>query len=677
MFGYILLFLVVLNVADLSLYFLVKKIVTQGVERELSLSTDGIVKQIKTTADVTIRNHLRAISEVNFQTVKRNYEQYQQGHLSEEQAKQQAFDQLVYQTIGDSGYPYVVDSKGYIQVHPKAKLVNSNLAKYDFIQQQMHTKSGYLEYDWKNPGEKYLRPKALHMIYFEPWDWIISSSSYREEFNKLINIDDFKNSVLDVKLGETGYTYLIDSKGNVIIHPFIQGNFYHAVDSNGYEFVKDILEKKTGIIYYTWKNPQENDYREKLAKFHYLEDFDWYIISSTYTDELYQPIDKLTQVNLAILVISIFIVIPCTLLLSSSIVNPLNRIMKKIQQASDNNYSIRINESNPSGDELATLANYFNQFMSELETSNKELHNEIDERILAQEKQAKLNDELEQLNRNLENRVKQRTNALQESMEKLTTMQKKLVETEKMASMGNLVSGVAHELNTPLGSAITLTSFLLEQTNKIGHKIDQNQLKKNDLMDFIANTQDSFNIVSDNLSRISELINKFKLISINEDYGSQASFNLAQLLSEITGSMRNKIYDISLDINVDSSLNLYSYPQVFHNIFSELINNSLTHGFSEQKVRIISISQRIEGDNLIIDYQDNGNGVNDELVDTLFEPFITSNRSDGNAGLGMHYLYNLIAKKLNGEITIVKEKTYGFHVAISLPISIIDNKTTS
>ncbi|USD66818.1 cache domain-containing protein [Vibrio sp. SCSIO 43136] len=667
MFGYLLLFLLVLNAADFSLYFMVRHSMQQSVEKELSRSTHAIENQIETAAKLTVRNHLYTISQVNYQNVERAYQAFQVGEISEGEAKIRAASALVGQVIGQSGYPYVVDSKGMIRVHPKQQLLNVSLADFEFIQQQMVMKEGYIEYEWKNPDEQVMRPKALYMVYFEPWDWIISASSYRSEFNDLVNISDFEASVKDYKFGESGYTYVIDQQGNFIVHPFLSGNFYQTKDSNGYAFVQDIIKRKEGTLFYTWRNPQEPEYREKLANFSYLEEFGWYIVSSTYTDELYQPLDQFTRFNLIVLAISIAIVIPSNLLLSRSIVQPLSSIMTAIKAASQRDYSVRIEGAHQSNDELGKLGQFFNHFMDKLDGFTRELKAQIKEKEHAQLRQVELNHELETLNHTLELKVEERTQELQQSMQNLARMQDKLVESEKMASMGNLVAGVAHEINTPLGSALTIASHMDEKNRSLIKDVDEGKLRKDVLVKFLDNNHESLNVIGSSLERVSTLIGKFKLVSVDGDYGQVSEVHLRSLLDDMCAYLLNRPDNVDIVCEVDDTIVLTSYPQVLITILTELLTNSITHGFEEGVSGKIVVTAKLNEQRVIIDYQDNGQGVSDDVGSRLFEPFVTSNRIEGSSGLGMHYVYNLVTQKLGGDIRWVKEYQSGFHLMLELP----------
>lgn len=133
-----------------------------------------------------------------------------------DETKNRTRDVMLSQTIGKTGYIYSIDSHGVILIHPESALIQKDLSGYSFIADQKIRKDGYLEYNWKNPAETQPRPKALYMTYFEPWDWIISVSSYRNEFKELVNVDDFRDSILSLVFGQTGYSYVLDIEGNLI-----------------------------------------------------------------------------------------------------------------------------------------------------------------------------------------------------------------------------------------------------------------------------------------------------------------------------------------------------------------------------------------------------------------------------------------------------------------------------
>ncbi|MBF0563457.1 MAG: diguanylate cyclase, partial [Alphaproteobacteria bacterium] len=247
-----------------------------------------------------------------------------------------------------------------------------DLSDYDFIQRQKRLKEGYLEYDWKNPGEQTTRPKALYMTYFGPWDWIISASSYREEFKNLFSVDDFRDSVLSVSFGRTGYSFVMDSKGSLIIHPKIAGhNIFDSVDSDGRYFIREICEKKNGKIVYPWMNPGDNIARNKLVIFNYIPELDWIVASSSYLQEFYEPLRTITYTIFGSVGIMLALVIPMMWWISSAITRPLSDLMGRFSAAAGGDFTARMEVT--SGDEIGMLSRYYNTFMEWLTESSRRL----------------------------------------------------------------------------------------------------------------------------------------------------------------------------------------------------------------------------------------------------------------------------------------------------------------
>ena len=125
------------------------------------------------------------------------------------------------------------------------------------------------------------------MTYFEPWDWIISVSSYRNEFKELVNVDDFRDSILSLVFGQTGYSYVLDVEGNLIVHPSLKGNYFEATDVKGRQFIREICKRKSGKIIYSWEPSGELPAREKLVIFNYIPEYEWIVASSSYLEEFY------------------------------------------------------------------------------------------------------------------------------------------------------------------------------------------------------------------------------------------------------------------------------------------------------------------------------------------------------------------------------------------------------
>jgi two-component system NtrC family sensor kinase len=364
---YSLMFFFAMLLAGLGVYYQVSKTIEDNIENELSNATATILNMVETAANTSIKNYLRAVAEKNLDIVTRYYAAVEDGEITEAEAKQWLRKILLGQAIGKTGYIYCVDSSGMAVEHPSPAVVGVNFSEFKFIQEQMRRKEGYLEYEWKNPEEKTPRPKALYMTYFKPWDWIISVSSYRDEFRQLINISDFKDSILSLNFGKTGYSYVIDSKGEAVVHPVLTGNLYDAQDANGLYLVRHQRETKNGKLVYSWKNPGETRYRDKIVIYNYIPEYDWIVASTCYLEEFYAPLKSVRNIVFTTVVIILVLVLPTTFSIAGGITRPLRQLESKLAQGTDGNFAGRMELQ--SKDEIGNLAVYFNRFMDRLEIS--------------------------------------------------------------------------------------------------------------------------------------------------------------------------------------------------------------------------------------------------------------------------------------------------------------------
>ncbi len=344
----------------------IRNAIETSIESELSNSTNTILNLVESTTNASIKNLLRAVAEKNLDIVRDFHTRYEQGQLSEEAAKKQARQVLLSQTIGSTGYIYCLDSGGMIKVHPNKALIGENISGYAFVRDQMQQKEGYLTYEWVTPGEKSPRKKALYMVHFVPWDWIISVSSYREEFIQLIKTKDFEQSVNDLRFGRTGYAYIIDGKGTFVVHPTLQGtNIKDPENVHGREFMQEMIRKKNGRIIYLWQNPGEKKPREKLVIYNHLPEPDWIVASSSYLDEFYAPLGTINYTIITAFFVILILAFLITFYLGKSITTPLYQLISHFKVDSQGDFSRRLTID--SGGEIGELAGCYNDFMERLE----------------------------------------------------------------------------------------------------------------------------------------------------------------------------------------------------------------------------------------------------------------------------------------------------------------------
>ena len=276
----------------------------------------------------------------------------------------------------------------------------------------------------------------------------------------------------------------------------------------------------------------------------------------------------------------------------------------------------------------------------------------------------KTKDALQDLNQDLEKRVKDRTTRLNKTnkelkitLDNLQFTQGELVESQKMASLGGMVAGISHEVNTPLGVCVTALSHLSSKLSRVNSKFESKQLTSNDLSEFLSEGVTSVDLLSKNIDRATHLINSFKQVSVDQSSEELRAFNLHETLSDSFHALSPKFKEKKITFSIDCSedINMNSYPGAISQIILNLVMNSITHGFSDSNQGHISIevSEILdEYDEVLLIYSDNGKGISESNLQKVFDPFFTSNRGGGNTGLGMHITYNLIVQKLKGAIAV-------------------------
>lgn len=381
--SYSIVFILSISMGSAFIYLLVRENIKKNIESELNNTTNAILNMVQTSAAVSIKNHLRAVAEKNLELVRYHYNQFRQGVLTEEQAQERVANLLLCQTIGESGYIYCVDSSGIVRVHPRKALLNTDVSDHAFVRDQLKLKKGYIEYDWKNPGETKPRSKALYMLYFAPWDWIISVSTYRNEFIHLVNVEDFRKGVLDLHSGPSGYAFVFNGQGTALIHPKLQGVNLLKADDLPNQYFLEMHRRKTGKIIYPWKNPDEASARLKLVIFKHIPEYDWIVGSSRYLDEFNRPLKTIRNLIFATVAATLMLVLPITFKISASITDPLHKLMHHFSQIGTSNFAYRMKQR--PHDEIGQLFGYFNRFMAKLERYHTDLTKEIEVRRKVEE----------------------------------------------------------------------------------------------------------------------------------------------------------------------------------------------------------------------------------------------------------------------------------------------------
>jgi len=248
---------------------------------------------------------------------------------------------------------------------------------------------------------------------------------------------------------------------------------------------------------------------------------------------------------------------------------------------------------------------------------------------------------------------------------RISTTQKHLMESEKMASLGRLVAGIAHEINTPIGVGVSLSSYMNTETGKIEKDFQAASLSKSQLGDYIERMHESSDLMSSTMKRVSELVQSFKQVSVDQSHDQKRETDLCEYMHEIISSLKSELKHNHIHVNVhcDEIHVINVHTGAVYQIMLNLIMNSIKHGFDKKEKGQIDIfitydkSSRADGSEhmVYLTYRDNGHGMNDETMNNIFEPFYTTKRDDGGSGLGMHIVYNLVTQRLDGQIECASE----------------------
>ncbi len=562
--------------------------------------------------------------------------------------------QLISDTLRDirfnngRGYFFVYQSDGLSVMHPiLPHLQNTNLWDFQDVKGSYVIRNlsniatsqgeGFLRWWWKKPSDTQSEYEKIgYSKYFAPFDWFIGTGDYVLDYEEELKAEILER-ISRVKYGKDGYIFVVNDKGVYLNHiekDYIGKNRLNLTDSNGFLITQEIIKAaKRGEDYLSYigtVKPSTGLPAHKTSFIKGYKDWQWAIGSGTYLDDIENLIhSKKLELNkqnqqelLQALVIGATI---CLILLFISL-------------AFANNIEMR-----------------FQRYKSNVT-----------------EKTAQLNE----LNLHLEDKVKTRTKALAASNEELESAlrrlkktQAKLIASEKMASMVSLVTGVAHELNTPLGIMVTSISQLENEVDSVFEKIKSKRLSRRDLQRIEESYRLGVDLLNRNLEKSIQLINSFKSLSIYSSAELPQEFSLNSLLQSLNDSYQSilKEHNTELHIVFEEKVLLTSFKDVIIDVLTQLIENSLTHAFAGIASPEITLKVTRQDEQVSIDYLDNGLGLDKEGINKIFELFYTTKRNTNCTGLGMPIVYNQVTQKLLGSIEYNQQATQGVSFTIIIP----------
>jgi PAS domain S-box-containing protein len=269
-----------------------------------------------------------------------------------------------------------------------------------------------------------------------------------------------------------------------------------------------------------------------------------------------------------------------------------------------------------------------------------------------------------------EQEMRKAKDAAEAALRNLRETQNSLIEAEKLAALGRLVAGVAHEVNNPVGISLTVASSLERKTALFVAEVARGDLRRSSLNDFLQTSRDASSQLVANLNRAAELIQSFKQVAADRNYSDQRVFDLGDLTEQVVTSLRPGLrkHNLTLTIDCEPNLTMNSYPGPYGQVLTNLVLNSVAHAFPDGKPGAVDIQVRESGnDSVEIIFSDNGCGMSLDVRRRAFDPFFTTRRGQGGTGLGLHIVYSIVTNRLGGRLDLDSEPGGGTRIQIILP----------
>lgn len=502
--------------------------------------------------------------------------------------------------------------------------------------------------------------------------WIISTQSEKQALKD--SIDEELNTILDetaISLIAPLWNYdlnYMEIQADILLKRPTISSITIADNIRGVILDKsDSIGKTNGyIIYYGEKPILKNNVEIGTLK----------IGVSSLPFEEKSRADFNSRIMMLLMETSIFALL--IILISYTITKPLKKLENELIDFADGNYSKVITVT--SNDEIGRLSKTFNSMARKIEESNDELkslnqslENKLQERTYElRETNEFLKDALSK-SQQIQAELTLKNEELENAMEKLQYANRQIIEATKSSLTSQLIAGVAHEIKTPVGLILTTNSFVIHELEEFKDKFENGDIRKSDLTSFLNLLDEASQNISRNLGNTISLISNFKEVAVDQTSQRKRSFNLNYYLSEIISNLKPVFKHTPYIINVNCPLDIIidSYPGAYSQIITNLIMNSLKHGFGDRDYGTITIDVTTRDDYICIDYKDDGKGISSKYISNIFTPFFSTSHNKGGSGLGLSVIKNLVDKTLQGSITCESDTDKGVHFIIKLP-SIID-----
>lgn len=303
----------------------------------------------------------------------------------------------------------------------------------------------------------------------------------------------------------------------------------------------------------------------------------------------------------------------------------------------------------------------------DIESEDIEMLNSVLTQLSISLENAELYSRLESLVEERTEQLNKTNNELNKTIEKLQSTQNQLVQSEKIGALGRLVTGISHQLNTPIGICFSAVSHLNVMADSLGELIKEENAGKSELNEYVINNKEGCEMILSNLRKLNELLKLFKEISTEEYEEEKKLINIKELIEFEVIELRIKDAGHEVNIECDENLEIETYSIAFVQLIKMLIKNSVVHGFEDKEHGKIDIKAKKESGEILLTFRDNGKGIDERHIKRIFEPFYTATRKEGSIGLGLNISYNIVTTILKGTINCESTIGQGVTIIIKFP----------
>lgn len=461
------------------------------------------------------------------------------------------------------------------------------------------------------------------------------------------DLKDLSDILKNVTIRQSGYVIVTDSQGRIVGHPKagdMIGRDVHSTALNvfmkgleiqeGYEEV--VLEGKL----YDVQSISSDLNGIRLNYFALIE-----------KNELRSSVNRLFKDLTVTALIMIFIASMISRLLANKLSKPLVGLDQATEKIILGDFSFRVEVK--SDDEIGHLSKRFNAMADSIQASKENLEDLVDQRT---SDLSKANEELLSLNQELEM-----------TLGLLKDTQNQLIQSERTAAMGSMVSGVAHELNTPLGTAVTTLSYFEKLNQTLEAAIKDNRVGRSFIHKYVKDSKNAFLIINSALADISSLLRQFIEVSKTSIGHKYKRINIKNLITDVLNEEALNLKGYQVLVDCPDSIQTFVDKEALAKVLTEFVDNTLEHAYGQEDIKTIAIHVEEDQHYIFMTYRDYGQGISKDHVDRIFDPFYTSKRSHGSLGLGLNLAHNIVKNILRGSIDVKSPEEGGVEYHLSWP----------